>query len=832
MNRFISPRFALPFYLLAGLWVEPVLTADTELNIPGYRVVWYDEFEAAEVDASKWEVNVGVNAWYQRESDGRFVEPHWFGDEFEPWTNVGPINDERQYYSPENVEVVDGVLEIRADREAVADPFGWYQPGYHEFTSGKLNTADEFQFTFGIVRWRAQLPEGQGLWPALWMLNAPDPWYWDDEIDVMEARGSLPTHTTSAHHYKIEDGSGNRQNFYNAGDVDTGINLQTSFNEYTLQWEPTSVRTWVNQLPVFYDDVAIPQGPMFLIMNAAVGGGFDGYPGPETIFPTYFKIDWARVWQPASTPSDLASGGFEDYQGPQWANWNTRDSGNISPVTTGALHGAASVQIGYRQVAVVEVIEEVDNATPANWFTDGTASEWSGYLNQLSAEDEPLGGGPEDPANIPATLGDATAVLPIHQNAPSPRANAVIYRQIDGPFLAGREVTFSGTVTIEEPFPAGASAKAFIRIFNADYSFTDVATNVTAGGDFLLQTPISGAGVPIVQVGLETTGDTGSAGRLAATGLSFVEDLSPAPEPEPEPTSTGFFQTTIVGPGASVHYGVLATNHPTDPIGPGAEGRLSLEFLDSNEGVLESHATVIVDAASGPAVKAYSLQASSPASTASARLRIERVTLDPASDLGGSIVADAAFLLVSGSSELPFFSTPPLAQTVNAGQSASFNLQVSSPGPVSYAWYRDGELVATTAEPQFATHPGSGGSYFVVASNAAGPVISTVAELTIDDPDSDGDGLSDYYEEFVFQTNPLDPNSAFRVSSLISAEGQFSVQFHSVPGVTYQLSTSTDLIDWQAVETPRTADAALTTLMGALPTGVPTARFFRIEVLP
>lgn len=97
MNRFISPRFALPFYLLAGLWVEPVLTADTELNIPGYRVVWYDEFEAAEVDASKWEVNVGVNAWYQRESDGRFVEPHWFGDEFEPWTNVGPINDERQY---------------------------------------------------------------------------------------------------------------------------------------------------------------------------------------------------------------------------------------------------------------------------------------------------------------------------------------------------------------------------------------------------------------------------------------------------------------------------------------------------------------------------------------------------------------------------------------------------------------------------------------------------------------------------------------------------------------------------------------------------------------
>lgn len=111
-------------------------------------------------------MNVGVNAAYRRASDGRWVEPHWFGDAFAPWTEVRSINDERQYYSPDNVTVEDGLLRFRADRESVADPFGWYVPGYHEYTSGKLNTAEQFQFRFGIVNIRAKLPEGTGLWPA------------------------------------------------------------------------------------------------------------------------------------------------------------------------------------------------------------------------------------------------------------------------------------------------------------------------------------------------------------------------------------------------------------------------------------------------------------------------------------------------------------------------------------------------------------------------------------------------------------------------------------------------------------------------------------------
>ena len=93
--------------------------ADTELNVPGHRLVWNDEFEAPSVDRSKWDVATGVNAWYQRASDGRWVEPQWFNEPFAPWIQAGTINGERQYYSPNNVTVNDGVLQIQARREAV-----------------------------------------------------------------------------------------------------------------------------------------------------------------------------------------------------------------------------------------------------------------------------------------------------------------------------------------------------------------------------------------------------------------------------------------------------------------------------------------------------------------------------------------------------------------------------------------------------------------------------------------------------------------------------------------------------------------------------------------
>jgi len=791
--------------VIIGLLVSgffPELTADTELNYPGYRIEWRDEFEGTTVDSSKWDVNLGVNASYQRESDGLWVEPHWFNEEFEPWINAFGINSERQYYSPDNVTVEDGLLVIRADRESVLDPIGLYDPEFHEYTSGKLNTADEFQFQYGIVKWRAQLPAGQGLWPALWMLNAPDPWYWDDEIDVMEARGSKPTHTSSAHHFKVLDDGGNRQNIYNSSDVDLGVNLQTGFHEYGLQWTADSVRTWVDDWEILFDTQRIPQNPMFLIMNAAVGGGFDGDPGPDTVFPTYFMIDWVRVWQHADTPTDLANGGFEDQLEQEWADWNTVDDGNLSAYSVDALHGDHSVQIDYR---APESVEPDDTRGP-DLMTDGTASEWRGYLNQLTSDDAFIEGGPVDPSTIPATADGDALSLSTHQSAPAPQANSVVFREIAGEVAQGRNLTFSGTVNIEEAFPEETKVTAFIRIFDSNYNLTDIEKSVKADGGFSIQAFIPASGVPIVHIGLQTTGATGSGGRVTATELYLEEDASG--------TSgnggyrTGFIQTVMAVPGQPVQYGLLAANHPDNPIGEGAVGHLLLEFLNENDGILAEESTTIVDASSTAEAMPYLMEMVAPANAVYARLSIERITTDAELDTAGSFLVDAAFLHDPETTELPVISAqPPASLTVTAGESVELDITVNSPTELTYQWYHLGQKVGTEEDLSFTAMPDASGTYFVVAANEAGPVIGGVTNITVVSP---------------VHVGPV------KLINVEWSNGQIHLSFESMPGATYVLEGSYDLEQWQTVGSPLAAEQEVSTFIESLPVTDPPLRFFRI----
>lgn len=818
------------------------LQADTELNIPGYALVWNDEFEGSAVDSSKWDVNVGINAWYQRASDNRYVEPHWFNEPFEPWLQVGTINDERQYYTPDNVSVQSGKLEIKADFETVTNPIGYYNPNYHRYTSGKLNSADEFQFRFGIVKWRAQLPAGQGMWPALWMLNAPNPWYWDDEIDVMEARGSQPTITTSAHHFKVGPDNANS---YNYGNLDTGQNLQQTFNEYGLEWTSSRIHTWINDQTVFVDEVAIPQGPMFLIMNAAVGGMFDGVPADNGIFPAYFRIDWVRVWQPADNPTDLLSGGFEEFQGHQWANWNTTDDGNLSNVSGSALHGSNSIKLSPRTTVPIQ-------ESSANLLTDGTSGTWSGWLNEYGPDNSRA----IDPAAIPAVTGNDSLTLSVYSTQASTTANAVVYRQIEGANATGKDLRFSGTVAIEETFQNGAEATAFIRIFNQDYSHVDAAETITAGGNFEINVTIPGSNIPFIQVGIETTGTPGSPGRLTATNL-LLEDQAAQP-PQPADATTRFSQTVVATSQQSIQYGLIVANDSSDPLSEMVTGQLRLEFIDANEQPLGELITEIANANSPFSAIPIVKSAITPENTAFIRLHIERVHADPQSDTSGSFLADAVFLIESNQTNLPIFTLEPSRNVVvQNGQTAVLEVATSSASSATHQWYHNGQPVSTGETLSFSASENSAGTYFVVASNANGQIVGAVSELIVLDDgadtdqdqisdsdetsrfgtnpflaDSDGDGLNDFEELFISETNPLDSMRSLAIRHIQRDSESVSLTFDSVAGLQYELQTSTDLSNWTTLIESISAQSESTTTDIPSPVAEDPIRFFRISVIP
>ncbi|MCC7373264.1 MAG: lamin tail domain-containing protein [Verrucomicrobiales bacterium] len=107
----------------------------------------------------------------------------------------------------------------------------------------------------------------------------------------------------------------------------------------------------------------------------------------------------------------------------------------------------------------------------------------------------------------------------------------------------------------------------------------------------------------------------------------------------------------------------------------------------------------------------------------------------------------------------PWIIEEPVSFTVDAPNSARFEVKAMGQ-PLSYQWYRVGVGLITNAQSAIllvrGAEPRDVGGYYVVVSNDLGAQTSRVAQLTVNAPDSDGDGLPDYWEN-RFGLNPADP---------------------------------------------------------------------------
>lgn len=223
--------------------------------------------------------------------------------------NDNGVNGEEQYYHPDQVSISNGSLSLTADR----DPNWTYGKNYN---SGHVRTWQEW--IYGRFEARAKLPNGQGFWPAVWLLPRNAPWPAGGEIDIMEARGDQPYTMSSALHWGYDFDS--RQ--YRSETYESGANFQDGYHDYAVEWEVGVVRFYVdgvNHMTLYEPDVGIPDTPKSLILNLAVGGNYPGPPNGGTPFPSQFDIDYVRVWQRpeilAPPVSMIEDAGFEQGDG-------------------------------------------------------------------------------------------------------------------------------------------------------------------------------------------------------------------------------------------------------------------------------------------------------------------------------------------------------------------------------------------------------------------------------------------------------------------------------------------------------------------------------------
>ena len=109
------------------------------------------------------------------------------------------------------------------------------------------------------------------------------------------------------------------------------------------------------------------------------------------------------------------------------------------------------------------------------------------------------------------------------------------------------------------------------------------------------------------------------------------------------------------------------------------------------------------------------------------------------SNSADSVTSTPAILGVDTVAVAPTIVTSPVSQTVNLGGNASFSVAVSGTSPFTYQWQKDGEDIVGATNGTLSlsnVQATDAGSYAVVVSNAAGPVTSNTAALSVITPPS------------------------------------------------------------------------------------------------
>jgi beta-glucanase (GH16 family) len=307
-----SQQYQAPILIASNLTVGAIAAASGDTNstvttqsftpnIPSGTLVWSDEFSNSTTSNAApnplvWTYDTGNSGFGNSELENYCA----WGSSAAPCSTVNP-----------NAYVgTDGYLHIVAE-----------QPSAGVYTSARLKTEGLFSFQYGRIEARIQVPESQGMWPAFWLLGdniVTNPWPACGEADVME-------HIDGSNTPFGGPGTGTAPGYdWIAGSVHGGLSASAeaslgtdypssasngfsaaSWHTYGMIWTKGQIQYYVDSPTNIYatDSTSnfsgawpFDQGPMFVILNLAVGGTWPGSPNAATVFPSQMLVDYVRIY--------------------------------------------------------------------------------------------------------------------------------------------------------------------------------------------------------------------------------------------------------------------------------------------------------------------------------------------------------------------------------------------------------------------------------------------------------------------------------------------------------------------------------------------------------
>jgi len=254
-----------------------------------WQLIWEDDFNGNSLDQSKWAHDIGT------------------GSQYGMW---GWGNGELQYYQPQNTILNNGIAKIEVKEEPNGIVDSWGASSY--FSSSKITTKGIFDFRYGKVEARIKTIDGQGFWPAFWMLPTGGSWPCDGEIDIMEQWGNnyLTNSTTGAAHIGTCPYSQSTHFYESFSSYISSGSYADDFHTYSVIWKEDTITWYVDETELFSLNPSsywsIPSqsawpfnaNEWYLMINLAIT---QAGPNSNTVFPNQMEIDYVRVYQENTT---------------------------------------------------------------------------------------------------------------------------------------------------------------------------------------------------------------------------------------------------------------------------------------------------------------------------------------------------------------------------------------------------------------------------------------------------------------------------------------------------------------------------------------------------
>jgi beta-glucanase (GH16 family) len=238
---------------------------------------------------------------------------------------------EQQWYTPNNIEVNNGVLKLKAKKEILLNQcFTLWNPDINametlcqdfDYTSSEIDS--KYKFSIGKFEIRCKIPKGKGFWPAFWTYGK-----WSNEIDVFEfwnERDLLGNYDQSLLSRRINTNIhydfNNNNSVYDCSYKYKGIDYSNSFHTFSVIWTKYSIEWYVDGDLIrteylFRDILSRPlscglgprqaiisksfprvNNPMQIVANLAIQCNNGNNPDDTTPFPNSFDIDYIRYYK-------------------------------------------------------------------------------------------------------------------------------------------------------------------------------------------------------------------------------------------------------------------------------------------------------------------------------------------------------------------------------------------------------------------------------------------------------------------------------------------------------------------------------------------------------